>query len=83
VPDENPTADYEFGFDLRWTTEELDRARHGSDLVPGEMIWVNVDLAQHGLGSASCGPATLPRYELLPQPARLRLRISSVDADQA
>jgi beta-galactosidase len=48
----------------RWTTEQLDAARHTTDLVPGEHIWVNTDLAQHGLGSASCGPGVLPQYEL-------------------
>lgn len=48
----------------RWTSESLDAARHTSDLVPGDRIWVNVDAAHHGLGSASCGPGVLPQYRL-------------------
>ncbi|MCF3964344.1 beta-galactosidase small subunit [Streptomyces fuscigenes] len=48
----------------RWTSEELDAAAHTTDLVPGELIHLNLDLAQHGLGSASCGPGVLPRHRL-------------------
>lgn len=57
-------------FDLttrRWTSEELDAATHTVDLVPGELIHLNLDLAQNGLGTASCGPGVLPRYLLHPQ----------------
>ncbi|TDD30586.1 DUF4981 domain-containing protein [Kribbella turkmenica] len=48
----------------RWTTEELERARHRSDLVPGDRVHLNLDLAQHGLGSASCGPAATADHTL-------------------
>jgi beta-galactosidase len=48
----------------RWTSEQLDAARHPTDLVAGDHVWVNVDLAQHGIGSNSCGPGVLPQYEL-------------------
>jgi beta-galactosidase len=48
----------------RWTTEDLERARHRSDLTPGDQIYVNLDLAQHGLGSASCGPPATPQHTL-------------------
>ena len=52
-----------------WTTEQLDQARHTPELVGGDRIWVNVDHAQHGIGSASCGPGVLPAYRLDPVPA--------------
>jgi beta-galactosidase len=48
----------------RWTSEDLDAARHASDLVARDRVWLNVDLAQHGLGSGSCGPAVLPQHRL-------------------
>ena len=48
----------------RWTTEDLDAAAHQTDLVPSDRIWVNLDLALHGIGSASCGPGVLERYRL-------------------
>jgi beta-galactosidase len=63
-------------FDLtvrRWTTEDLDAARHTSDLAPGDRIWVNIDMAQNGIGSASCGPGVLPHYRLEPAPARFEI----------
>jgi beta-galactosidase len=56
-----------------WTTEQLDAARHTSDLRPGDHVWVHVDLAQHGLGSASCGPGVLPQYELTAEKAEFSL----------
>lgn len=56
-----------------WSTEQLDTARHTSDLVAGDTTWVHIDLAQHGLGSASCGPGVLPDYELRAEPARMTI----------
>ncbi|MGA8114134.1 MAG: glycoside hydrolase family 2 TIM barrel-domain containing protein [Actinocatenispora sp.] len=59
-------------FDLtarRWTSETLDAARHTTDLVPGDRVVLNVDHAHHGLGTGSCGPATLPQHSLTAAPA--------------
>lgn len=53
----------------RWTSEELDAAGHTTDLTPGETVWVNLDHAQHGIGSQSCGPGPLPQYQLAAGPA--------------
>ncbi|TDE03401.1 glycoside hydrolase family 2 TIM barrel-domain containing protein [Jiangella asiatica] len=54
----------------RWTTEDLDAARHHHELHPREHVFVTLDVAQHGIGSASCGPGELPRYRLRAAPAR-------------
>jgi beta-galactosidase len=65
-------------FDLTvrpWTSEQLDQARHPTDLVPGDRVWVNLDLAQQGIGSASCGPGVLPAYRLDPAPAAFAVRL--------
>ncbi len=48
----------------RWTSEDLAAARHPYELRPRDRIFVNLDLAQNGLGSASCGPGVLPQHEL-------------------
>jgi beta-galactosidase len=49
----------------RWTSEQLDAARHPTDLIPSaNRIFVNLDHAEHGLGTASCGPGVLPAYRL-------------------
>jgi beta-galactosidase len=53
----------------RWTTEDLDAARHPIDLEPGDRIWLNIDCGQNGLGSGSCGPGVLPAHRLLAVPA--------------
>ncbi|MEV6394393.1 glycoside hydrolase family 2 TIM barrel-domain containing protein [Streptomyces sp. NPDC051907] len=54
-------------FDLtvrRWTAEDLDAARHTAELVPRDRVFVTLDAAHHGIGSASCGPGTLPQHTL-------------------
>jgi beta-galactosidase len=52
----------------RWTTADLDVARHTSDLVRRDRVWLNLDVAQNGLGSSSCGPGVLPGDRLEAQP---------------
>jgi beta-galactosidase len=52
-----------------WTSEQLDEAHHPIDLVQGDRLWINLDRAQQGIGSASCGPGVLPAYRLDPAPA--------------
>ena len=42
------------------------------------MLIVNLDVAQNGLGTASCGPGVLPQYELHADPAELRLHFAAV-----
>jgi beta-galactosidase len=37
---------------------------------------VNIDHAQNGLGSASCGPGVLPAYRLAARPTTFSLRLS-------
>ncbi|EOD59702.1 glycoside hydrolase family 2 TIM barrel-domain containing protein [Amycolatopsis vancoresmycina] len=62
----------------RWTAAELEAARHTDDLVPGELVHLTLDVAQHGLGSASCGPGVLPRYRLVPQKTEFTLWFRAV-----
>ena len=47
-----------------WTTEDLAAARHPYDLRPRDRVFLHLDLAQNGLGSASCGPGVLPAHRL-------------------
>jgi beta-galactosidase len=58
-----------------WTSEHLDQARHPTDLVPDDRIWVNLDHAQQGIGSASCGPGVLPSHRLDPAPTTFTVRL--------
>ncbi|MEO3754547.1 glycoside hydrolase family 2 TIM barrel-domain containing protein [Streptomyces sp. B6B3] len=62
----------------RWTSHQLDAADHTTDLVPGDTVWVNLDHAQHGIGSASCGPEPLPEYHLAAGPASFSVSFTAV-----
>lgn len=51
----------------RFTTQDLDQARHPYELPRRDEITLNLDLAQNGIGTASCGPGVLPQYWLKPE----------------
>jgi len=58
-----------FGFSAhRWSTDALASARHRDELVVEPRTWLHLDHRQHGLGSATCGPAPLDRYLLRSEP---------------
>lgn len=58
------------------------RARHTSDLVPDGTLWLTLDLAHHGLGSASRGPDALPQHRLHPHSATLTLLFHAGDPER-
>jgi beta-galactosidase len=66
-----------------YTTEDLTRATHTYELERRKEITLNLDYAQSGLGSASCGPGRLEKYQLKPEEVRysVRLRPFSAKAD--
>jgi beta-galactosidase/beta-glucuronidase len=64
---------------LRFTTGDLERAKHTCDLVPRDTTTLHLDHRHHGLGSASCGPDVLPPYRLVPEETRFRLRLCPFD----
>jgi beta-galactosidase len=69
-----------FDFTLRrWTSEHLESARHPHDLRDSGRVWLNVDHAQQGLGSAACGPAIPDRYRVEPEPTRFGVRFAIGD----
>jgi beta-galactosidase len=63
-----------------WSTEALDAAQHTTDLVREETLWVHLDHALHGLGSASCGPVTLPGDRLEAAPAAFSFTFVPLEA---
>ena len=63
-----------FGLTVRrWSTEDLDAARHPNQLTPRDTLFINIDRAQQGLGTGSCGPGVLPAYRLRAEPVTFRL----------
>jgi beta-galactosidase len=67
----------------RWTSEDLDAASHTPELVPSDRVWVNLDHAQQGIGSASCGPGVLPQYRLEAGPATFAVVLSPAGRSRA
>lgn len=58
-----------------YTTEDLTRAKHTFELKRREDITLNLDYKQSGLGGASCGPDTLPKYLIKPEPVHFSVGI--------
>ena len=54
--------------------EQLWKAVHTSELVRAPQVFLTLDVAQRGVGTATCGPDTLERYRLRPSPLSLTLR---------
>jgi beta-galactosidase len=54
---------------------QLWAARHTCDLVRMPELFLSIDAAQRGLGTATCGPDTLERYRLRAGPYRLELSL--------
>ncbi|MDR2101529.1 MAG: hypothetical protein LBP43_03055 [Treponema sp.] len=59
-----------------YTLEDLIRAKHDDELPRREDIWVHLDHAHHGLGSAGWGPDAQPQDSLEPRPFTFRWRFS-------
>jgi beta-galactosidase len=62
-----------------FTADDLYRARHTCDLKPRPEVILNLDAAQRGLGTGSCGPDTLPQYCLLAREYRFSYRLTVLD----
>jgi beta-galactosidase len=69
-----PSAPCE-GSASRFAPEDLFAATHTTDLARRNEVRVNLDVAQRGLGTASCGPATLERYRIGPGDYALSFQI--------
>ncbi|MFI9380498.1 glycoside hydrolase family 2 TIM barrel-domain containing protein [Kutzneria sp. NPDC052558] len=55
------------GFSLsRHTPQQIAAAAHPHELPPSDRVYLFLDNAQHGLGSAACGPDVLPEHALYP-----------------
>ncbi|WWD22206.1 hypothetical protein CI109_106697 [Kwoniella shandongensis] len=46
----------------RWTSEQLTAAKRVTELEPSDKTIINIDYANSGIGSASCGPGVADKY---------------------
>ncbi len=57
-----------------YTKEDIENAKHTSDLIKRDFISLYLDYKHHGLGSNSCGPVPLKEYSLKPEDFRFTVR---------
>jgi len=68
----------EFDFTARrWTSHDLARAAKPHELVDSGRVWLNLDHAQQGLGSASVGPALPEQYRIPRERTSWSLRLQA------
>jgi len=68
----------EFDFTARrWTSHDLARAAKPHELVDSGRVWLNLDHAQQGVGSASVGPALPEQYRIPRVPTAWSLRLQA------
>lgn len=66
-----------------YTTEDLTRAKHTYELKRREDITLNLDYKQSGLGGGSCGPDTLPKYLVKPDPVHFSVRLRPLSPSES
>ena len=65
----------------RFRVRDIAAARHTVDLVDAGAVILSIDYAQHGIGSASCGPGPLEPYELRAAPFRFGMALRGFDTN--
>jgi beta-galactosidase len=73
------SSDVPFEFNaLHHTDDDLFAAKHPHDLHTKPEVVLSLDHAMRGLGTASCGPDTLPQYRLMAGEYRFGFELSVV-----
>ena len=62
----------------RFTTLDLETARHTTDLVKRDFITVSLDHEHNGIGSGSCGPGPWEQHRLKPAEFRFSIQFAPV-----
>ncbi|TGU99140.1 beta-galactosidase subunit alpha, partial [Mesorhizobium sp. M00.F.Ca.ET.186.01.1.1] len=73
-----PTMDFSA---LRYDTDDLEQAKHVTDLVKRDYVTLHLDYRQNGLGSNSCGPKQSEQHALRPEAFRFQLRLAPFSKD--
>lgn len=63
----------------RCTPHDLESAKHPHEVKWRDEVYLHLDYRQRGLGGASCGPDTLPQYELQPEPFRFEVILKPLE----
>jgi beta-galactosidase/evolved beta-galactosidase subunit alpha len=60
----------------RFSTMDLEKAAHTTDLVPRPDITLNLDYQHEGIGTGSCGPIAWPQHQLKTGPFAFSVRLT-------
>ncbi|MFZ2658460.1 MAG: glycoside hydrolase family 2 TIM barrel-domain containing protein [Victivallales bacterium] len=72
------TSETPFGFNaMHYTAADLYKARHVHELPVRRETWLSIDAAHRGVGTRSCGPDTLPEYQITGRRYRWKLLLRS------
>ncbi|MGV8848009.1 MAG: glycoside hydrolase family 2 TIM barrel-domain containing protein [Propionibacteriaceae bacterium] len=63
-----------------WTSQSLAAAAHTVDLVPDDRVWLTLDVAQHALGTAACGPLPQEKNVLSARPFEIGVTFSRAES---
>lgn len=66
----------------RWTSRDLEATAHTADLHAREDLFLTLDLAVHGLGSAACGPDVRLEHACSPSTRSVVLEFWNPEADE-
>jgi len=61
-----------------YTAKDLHEAKHTHELKKRDYITLNLDHRMMGLGSASCGPDTLPKYRIKAEPTEFTILFTPI-----
>lgn len=59
-----------------YAIDDFHQAQHTYDLKERDKIYVHIDHQHHGIGTASCGPDVLPKYELTTDNFNFQFRLT-------
>lgn len=62
---------------MYYEAEDLEKAKHTTDLIKRDYITLNIDYKQNGLGSNSCGQNQLQKYRCKFESFKLALKLSA------
>ena len=62
----------------RYTTAELDKAKHQHELSQDGDLVVNLDWKQCGIGTGSCGPQTFEQYRIPAEPFKFTIKLKAL-----
>ncbi|MDX2110237.1 MAG: glycoside hydrolase family 2 TIM barrel-domain containing protein [Verrucomicrobiota bacterium] len=62
----------------RYTTDDIEQAKHWHHLKPRPELWLHLDYKQNGIGSGSCGPWPWDQHKLKPEAFEFGVQITPV-----